>query len=187
MVVSQWSSSEHRVLQSPWCTSAHPQGCPRTARGGARVATATDSTGRAHSELPNPKRHRVKVTTRHRPAHVSHTGPRNLGAGQRLGTYQVPPSPNPRGTSVRRREGSHHIGAEVQGSPWYCYFDPIRAFRQYPRGRKAHLSCRRPSSDEGDPLESQEDQVVLQAGNGSLPSPRVHSLHVEVSIARFEV
>ena len=54
MVVSQWSSSEHRVLQSTWRTSAHPERCPRTARGGARVAAATDSTGRVHSELPNP-------------------------------------------------------------------------------------------------------------------------------------
>ena len=54
MVVSQWSSSEHRVLQSTWRTSAHPERCPRTARGGARVAAATDSTGRVLSELPNP-------------------------------------------------------------------------------------------------------------------------------------
>ena len=41
----QWSSSEHRVLQSTWRTSAHPERCPRTARGGTRVAAATDSTG----------------------------------------------------------------------------------------------------------------------------------------------
>ena len=47
----------------------------------------------------------------------------------------------------------------------------------------AHLPCRRPSSDEGDPLESPEGQVVLQVGNGSLPSQRVHNLHVEVSTA----
>ena len=107
MVVSQWSSSEHKVLQSPWRTSAHPERCPRTARGGARVAAATDSTG----------------------GQASHTRPRNLGAGLRISTHQVPPNPNPRGTSVRRWEGSHHIGAEVQGSPWYCYFGPIRAFR----------------------------------------------------------
>ena len=33
MVVSQWSSSEFWVLQSPWRTSAHPERCPRPAQG----------------------------------------------------------------------------------------------------------------------------------------------------------
>ena len=38
--VSQWSSSEHRVHQSTWRTSAHPQRCPRTARGGGESSSS---------------------------------------------------------------------------------------------------------------------------------------------------
>ena len=40
MVISQWSSSEHRVHQSTWRTSAHPQRCPRTARGGGESSSS---------------------------------------------------------------------------------------------------------------------------------------------------
>ena len=34
MVVSQWSSSEHRILQSTWRTSAHQRGARARPEGG---------------------------------------------------------------------------------------------------------------------------------------------------------
>ena len=59
MVVSQWSSSEHRVLQSTWRSSAHPERCRARLEGGESSCSYRFHGESPHSELPNPERHRV--------------------------------------------------------------------------------------------------------------------------------
>ena len=131
MVVSQWSSSEHRVHQSTWRTSAHPQRRPRTARGGGessssyrlpgaqgptlRGARARSEGGREQQQLPIPRGESTGsyqtlnatgfiMTPRDLPVQASHTRLRHFGAGLRIGTHQVP-SPKP----------ARYVGKEMGG------------------------------------------------------------------------
>ena len=129
MVVSQWSSSEHRIHQSTWRTSAYPQRCPRTARGGARVAAATDylahkgppsevpahgqrggessSSYRFHGESPRRVTKPLTpqgLTPRDLPIQASHTRLRHSGTGLRIDPHQVP-SPKP----------ARYVGKEMGG------------------------------------------------------------------------
>ena len=129
MVVSQWSSSSTGFSSQPGVQVPTQRGARARPEGGREQLQLPISLGESTASYQTLNATGLIMTTRNLPVQASHTRPRNLGAGMRIGTHQVPPNPNPRGTSVRRWEGSHHIGAEVQGSPWYCYFGPIRAFR----------------------------------------------------------